>query len=167
MKINGLEQLHLASNQINCDGIESLFGNSSLQKLNLALNEINDADLKNFQIGNLVKLSLSCNKISDEGAIKIAQELAYNSTLNKLSLSNNEIRDEGASALATELAKNSTLTDLSLAHNNIGESGINKLTSITKLKINLEENRVKPQILPSSAIEPTSFSQSSQYFNEK
>ena len=88
-------------------------------------------------------------------------------SLKYVDLSSYQLDDEALDKILEALKSNTNLETVNLSDNNIGESCINKLTSITKLKINLEKNQIKPQTLPSSNLEPTSFSKSSQYFNRE
>ena len=71
----------------------------------------------------LTKLDLSNNSISDAGAVSVAEALHHNSTLTKLDLSNNSISDAGAVALAQALHHNSILTRLHFSNNNISDAG--------------------------------------------
>ena len=57
--------------------------------------------------------------VKDEGAGRLAEALATNSTLTTLILSGNKMRDEGAGRLAEALTINSTLTTLDLSVNRV------------------------------------------------
>src|SRR3989338_11135644 len=59
------------------------------------------------------------NQAGDEGAGRLSEALAINSTLKTLNLSNNDVGDEGARRLAEALATNSTLTTLDLEGNRV------------------------------------------------
>jgi Ran GTPase-activating protein (RanGAP) involved in mRNA processing and transport len=69
---------------------------------------------------SLIKLDLSQNDITDEGARYLAQMLKTNRILTKLSLSNNKISDNGVKFLADALQnRNNTLETLSLTENKL------------------------------------------------
>lgn len=81
------------------------------------------------------------NKVSDAGAVALAQALHHTSTLKRLYLSNNKVSGAGTVALAQALHHNSTLNMLYLYGNYaIGKEGTNQLvlaltvnTSIAKV----------------------------------
>ena len=73
------------------------------------------------------ELDLEYNKIGDDGAARLGEGLAGNTTLTELYLWNNNIGDEGAARLGEGLAGNTTLTTLGLGGNNIGDEGAARL----------------------------------------
>ena len=66
---------------------------------------------------------LSKMRITDAGAVALAQALHHNSIVEELYLSNNSISDAGAVALARALHHNSTLRMLDLFNNSISDAG--------------------------------------------
>lgn len=115
------KELRLTSNQITFNGawilVEALNNNKTLQDL-----------------------SLWNNRISDDGAMCLAQVLSTNNnTLKILNLGKNGITDTGAEELAEMLRKNQTLTELYLGDNNISDKGVQMLAkSIEKSNTTLE-----------------------------
>jgi Ran GTPase-activating protein (RanGAP) involved in mRNA processing and transport len=82
---------------------------------------------KHVLVGNAVNLQriyLQNTRMSDCGAIALAQALLSNSTLTVLSLADCDITHEGAEKLADGLRRNSTMTRLDLKHNSIGDRGL-------------------------------------------
>ena len=72
---------------------------------------------------SLTTLNLGCNEIGDKGAGRLGEVLTTNSTLTTLDLSSNQVGDEGAGRLAEALPSNSTLTTLDLSWNQLGDEG--------------------------------------------
>ena len=83
-------------------------------------------------------LNLSYNSISDAGAVALAQALHHNSTREKLKLSNS-ISDARAVALAQALHHNSTLEMLNLSYNSISDAGAVALAQALHHNSTLEE----------------------------
>ena len=81
----------------------------------------------------LKRLSLSSNNIGVRGALSIAVALCHNYTLENLDISRNEILDDGAIAIAECLKTNKTLRSLSISHNNITEIGVIEVVDVLKL----------------------------------
>jgi hypothetical protein len=71
----------------------------------------------------LTELHLEANKVGAIGAKALGAALEKNSTLQVLNLGDNEVDAEGAAALAAAIEKNSTLEVLSLYRNCVGEAG--------------------------------------------
>ncbi|CEO98351.1 hypothetical protein PBRA_006465 [Plasmodiophora brassicae] len=68
-------------------------------------------------------LDLSHNRISNDGAVKLAEMLTHDSVLISLNLADNCISGEGGAALGHALSKNATLQELSLRLNDVGDQG--------------------------------------------
>ena len=84
------------------------------------------------------------NKITDKGAVALADALHHNSTLQLLDLDRNSIGDEGAVALAEALCKNQSLQRFDLDRNDgIGDRATGKF--VETLTQNSSINKV---ILP-------------------
>ena len=88
-----------------------------------------------FQLNPYVlqELDIICNHITDDGAIKIAKSLKYNTTLLSLNLKGNNIGDAGAIALAEFLVSNTTLEYFSLAQNQISDIGFELICKALKV----------------------------------
>ena len=76
------------------------------------------------QCSSLTKLNLALNGIEDEGTGMLARVLGQCSSLAELSLADNGISDIGAWMLAEELWQCSSLTKLDLSRNDIDDDGI-------------------------------------------
>jgi len=88
--------------------------NSNIQHLSLRNNQLDDVAAQNlsFALGDtrrqnnkLLTLNLSCNKITDKGAICIARSLRTNRSLLSLNLSQNYLTDVGAKSFADVISK--------------------------------------------------------------
>ena len=94
--------------------------NETLQSLELLYNDISPESAKAItgllkKNKYLKKIHISCDS---KGAIELAEELKYNTSLQKLKLSYDQIGDEGAIALAESLRVNTSLQELDLGGNN-------------------------------------------------
>ena len=76
-----------------------------------------------IQIETLQKLSITGNKISDNGAITFSECFKSNTTLIDLNMSGNNISCNEASAIAEVLKVNDTLQKLDISHNEICNDG--------------------------------------------
>ena len=74
--------------------------------------------------------------IDDDAAIKLANELATNTTATEIDLCNQIVGDRGAAALADALGSNSTLAILDLSMNRIGELGATAFLRVLQAKRN-------------------------------
>jgi hypothetical protein len=83
----------------------------------------------------LQKMTYSCGKLDDEGAVVIGEALKNNKTLEELNISFNQIGNVGAMALANALTINNTLLLLNIRKNNIKYDGI--LCIFQSLKTNV------------------------------
>ena len=113
-----------------------------------------------FQLNPYVlqELDIICNHITDDGAIKIAKSLKYNTTLLSLNLKGNNIGDAGAIALAEFLVSNTTLEHLDLSENQISDIGFEEICKALKvnktlLNLNINKNRILNWGLLISALE--------------
>ena len=127
-----LSVLDLSGNGIQDAGIEAIseaLRSCKLQRLSLAYNCMGPSGalavagvLKHVCI-SLDTLDLSCNRLSDVGAVCLAGGLKHCSCLKQLQLYSNFIGDDGAMALARCLQTCNQLTTLNLSDNEIGDSG--------------------------------------------
>jgi Ran GTPase-activating protein (RanGAP) involved in mRNA processing and transport len=143
-KIHNLEELHLESNKFRHQNLGAIFEISSLKKLNLACNAIDNLGAQAISESlakntSLERLGIAYNKIGDEGALKIAEALSINSSLLRLSLANNEIGDSGAISITSALSKNTSLRELSLWGNKFDSEAIKIPSSINHLEIILQK----------------------------
>eukprot|EP00929_Paragymnodinium_shiwhaense_P051895 TRINITY_DN26045_c0_g1_i1.p1 TRINITY_DN26045_c0_g1~~TRINITY_DN26045_c0_g1_i1.p1 ORF type:complete len:695 (-),score=209.78 TRINITY_DN26045_c0_g1_i1:123-2207(-) len=97
----------------------------------------------------LNSLELHSNAIGAQGAAKLAEALrpGHNVTLRTLSLTDNKVRDEGAVYFAEALAENVTLCGLFLGKNEIGDQGGSRLAEMLKgnkclQELHLERNAI-------------------------
>jgi uncharacterized protein (DUF924 family)/Ran GTPase-activating protein (RanGAP) involved in mRNA processing and transport/predicted esterase len=121
-----LEVLDLVNCGLLDEGLETLLGaligpgrNTTLRHLYAGTNGVtarSAARLAEYLGGDcaLESLSISCNRLGDEGLEVIAPALARNRSLRRLSLASNRIGPRGAAALARALAENSSLEMLDL-----------------------------------------------------
>lgn len=150
-----LLNLNMSENPIGRDGvacISSALLFSSLNKLDLSLNSIDDAMANCLADAlarntSLTTLDLSQNRIGVDGALSLSNALAVNSSLRNLDLSLNRTDDAGAAHLSGALTLNKSLISLNLGNNNIGDVGARSLSeavivnsSLTDL--NLRSNRI-------------------------
>lgn len=86
---------------------------------------------------SLHSFNLTCNRLDDEDAERIAHVLAHNSTLHDLFLARNNFTDEGIKHLATALSRTTTgLKKLSLWGNKMTETGAEAL--LTAMSMNTD-----------------------------
>lgn len=120
---SSLETLNLGVNQIGKKIID-LFAHSTLTNLYLASNLIGDEGIKGFsKNSNLRILNLIQNQIGDSGAKILAQSLINGHPLTEVYLNNNKIEVEGSKALGESLVSNKNLKILDLGFNNIESEG--------------------------------------------
>ncbi len=107
---------------------EALKTNTSLQSLELSMNDITDDGA--LHLANALKthktlkvLNLSDNKITDIGAQHLANALEVNISLQTLNMSHNLIGNQGARYIAKALESNKTLQELNIKRNSIGDDG--------------------------------------------
>ena len=74
-----------------------------------------------MQVDTLLKLNISRNEISDDGAIAFSECLKTNTILQKLNISHNRISDDGAIAFSECLKSNTTLIELDMSRNYISD----------------------------------------------
>ena len=134
------------------------WSNSVLRKLDISFNNIGDTGVAALahclkHMFSLSILNLKCTKISDEGAISLAELFrhltASTSTtgmLQKLDMSYNHISDVGAVALAESIKHLTRLTELNLTGNKIGDEGavaiIRVGTARKNLKLQIGNHRI-------------------------
>ena len=131
--------------------------NTSLQSLNISLNDIGDdgmtAICNGLQLNNnktkLVQLiAVSC---SIQSTVNISKMLEINKTLKRLNISFNQIGDDGFASIVDALSGNTTLTELEAAyHTEMGNSGstsLLKLINTSKsLKIVTVSNKLRHSV---------------------
>ena len=93
------------------------------------MNKITDEGAKRLaeaiQINTtLQELNISMNKITDEGAKRLAEAIQINTTLQKLNISKNWISKEGVMRIVEACTINRTLHKLVCTHNNLSKSGL-------------------------------------------
>ena len=84
-------------------------------------------------------LHLGGNRISDDGVIAIAAVLRVNITLKILSLSNNKVGDQGVKALADALSTNQCLEGLGLESNRISDDGAIAIAAVLRVNNTLKK----------------------------
>ena len=130
MNNSTLTELNLSSNEITDEGAETLIEaiqvNTTLQSLDISHNTIFGDGLSSISKINsaLCKLNLSSNKITDEGAMRLAEAIKVNKTLQKLNISKNWISKEGVMRIVEACTINRTLHKLVCTHNNLSKSGL-------------------------------------------
>ena len=72
----------------------------------------------------LTKLNLSSNRITDEGAKRLAKAIQVNTTLQELNVSKNWISKEGVMRIAKACKADRKLHKLVCTHNNLSKSGL-------------------------------------------
>ena len=82
-------------------------------------------NLNNFKYDN--------NKITNEGAIKIAEAIKVNKTLQELYINNNNISDDGAAAISNALKSNNSLQILDMSWNKITSEGAKLIAEAIKV----------------------------------
>ena len=132
-----LLELEIDQTRVGSDGaavlIAAVVGNTVLRRLDLSCNELSDADIGGFaevlgQNNTLEELSFYGMNSPDvvetsAGIVKLAQALAWNTTLTHLLLGHCFVGDEGAEALGEALRVNTTLEKLNLESSQIGAAG--------------------------------------------
>ena len=130
--LQSVEDLDLSLNLL-CDreisSISECLINSTLCKLNLSDNKITDEGAKKLAKGiqvnvTLQKLNLSGNKITDKGAMRLAEAIQVSKTLQELNISKNWICKEGVMRIVEACTINRTLHKLVCTHNNLSKSGL-------------------------------------------
>ena len=125
-----------------------------LQQLKLHNQNINIAEAKliiyAMQVNPklmLVMLDISCNTLSDEGAIAISECLKVNSILQELILSHNNITSVGATKIAEAIQLRGTLQKLDISYNTISDEGAIAFSNCLRINniievINLSNNGI-------------------------
>ncbi|XP_003477732.2 nucleotide-binding oligomerization domain-containing protein 2 isoform X2 [Cavia porcellus] len=140
--------LYLRDNNISdrgiCKLIEHALHYGQLQKLALFNNKLTDgcahAMAKLLECNqNFLALRLGNNHITAAGAQVLAQGLRRNASLQFLGFWGNTVGDEGAQALAEALGDHQSLKWLSLVGNSIGSMGAQALAQMLEKNVALEE----------------------------
>ena len=121
-----------------------------LQELELCNHNINIVMIANaVQINTtLVKLDISCNTLSDEGAAAVSGCLKVNNILKELNISKNQITSEGAMTIAEALQLNTTLVKLDISSNMLSDKGALSITDCLKInncvlqELNISQNKI-------------------------
>ena len=92
-----------------------------------------------MQVDTLQKISISRNKISDDGAIAFSECLKTNTTLIELDMSHNDITCKGASVIAEAIQVNTTLQKLNISGNKISDDGAIAFSECLKTNTTLIE----------------------------
>ena len=79
----------------------------------------------------------STSKITSEGAIKIAEAIKVNKTLQELYITNNNISDDGAAAISNALKSNNSLQILGMSWNKITSEGAKSIAKAIKVNTTL------------------------------
>ncbi|KAM6176188.1 nucleotide-binding oligomerization domain-containing protein 2 [Erethizon dorsatum] len=140
--------LYLRDNNISDQGICKLIEHAlpygQLQKLALFNNKLTDGCAHSIAKlleckQNFLALRLGNNHITASGARVLAQGLQSNASLQFLGFWGNTVGDEGARALAEALSDHQSLRWLSLVGNSIGSMGAQALAQMLEKNVTLEE----------------------------
>ena len=136
--------------KIRIEGVESPLG--MIQKLSQSLQEDPQSPVLNCS-----QLEITEGYLPPLCAQAIAQGLAGNTTLKEVTLTHNRINQEGGLALAGVLRTNTVLTSFNLANNEMGylpasDIGQALQTNSTLKKLNLRANHIDPQVAPTLAL---------------
>ncbi len=105
-----LQELDLADNELNEDGVGLIFGalmtNSTIKAIDISL-----------------------NTAGNEGAKRIAEVLSVNTSIQRLDMKTAVVADQGLNAIFSSLAKNTSLQDIDLGDNEITESNFSSIGS--------------------------------------
>ena len=143
--LQSVEDLDLSLNLLEKSSIsECLKINSTLCKLNLSSNKITDEGAKKLaeaiQVNvTLQKLNLCGNEIADEGAKGLGEAIQINMTLQKLNISSNRITDEGAKGLSEAIQVNMSLQEINISSNKITDEGAKKLAEAIQVNVTLQK----------------------------
>ena len=83
------------------------------------------------------------NKITSKGAIKVAEAIKMNKTLQELDISYNNISDDGAADISDALKSNNSLQILKMSSNNITVSGAIKIAEAIRVNKTLQELNIR------------------------
>ncbi|KAM5263929.1 nucleotide-binding oligomerization domain-containing protein 2 [Ctenodactylus gundi] len=140
--------LYLRDNNISdrgiCKLIEHVLHGGQLQKLALFNNKLTDGCAHSMAKllackQNFLALRLGNNNITAAGAQVLAQGLQGNTSLQFLGFWGNSVGDKGVQALAEALGDHQSLKWLSLVGNNIGSRGAHALAQMLEKNMALEE----------------------------
>ena len=99
----------------------------------------------------LVKLDISCNGLSDEGATAISECLKVNNILKELNIPKNEITSEGAMTIAKALQLNTALVKLDISCNMLSDKGALSIIDYLKINYILQELNISQNGITSNA----------------
>ena len=135
-KENTLHQLRISWNNINVDL------NSNVTLLNMCRKRFGNTGailVSKFLYYNLLKLNISYNCISDDGAVAISECLKNNNTLQKLDMSHNNISDNGIINIGKALQVNGKLQIFDVSSNNISDDGAVAFSKCLPINNTLQE----------------------------
>jgi len=126
---------------------QSLLANTKLTSLTLC-NFTSSGSIKFAEAiqvtTTLQKLTISNNRIRDDGVIAISNSLKYNISLQELNMSKNMITSEGTKHITEAIQVNKTLKQLDLSINKIADEGTNFISDalIFLQHLNISHNNI-------------------------
>ena len=157
-----LMQLEFPSNCIvlntKVDVIQRIMQIDTLQKLSVSHNKLSDDGAIAFSKclktnTTLIELDIKGNNITYKGASRLAETIQVNTALQKLNMSFNQLSDDVAMAFSKCLKANTTLIELNMGNNNITYYGAISLAKTIEVNIALQKlNITNNQISDNGAI---------------
>ena len=134
---NTLHQLRISWNDIDLDL------NSNVTSLNMCKKRFGNTGAflvsKFFYKTNILKLDISYNNISDDGAVAISKCLKNNNTLQELNMLHNEVCDNGIINISKALEMNRKFQVFNISINNISDDGAVVISEYLKYSNSLKE----------------------------
>lgn len=160
--INNVSEIKLANTQMTAQGFSAIVDLPQLTALDVSNNAIGDEATKILNEKKshifLEKINLSATKLSDEGALQLAEALPE-LNVSSLDISHNQV--SSASFAKIVQSNTSSLTDLNVANNQITEEGAQALALALPKKpietIHLENNpltEMGSEVIAKSLIKP-------------
>ena len=87
---------------------------------------------------------MGSNKITSEGAKKIAEAIKVNTTLKILTIHGSTISDDGIAAISDSLKSNNSLQELDMGSNKITSEGAKKIAEAIKVNTTLHTLGIRP-----------------------
>ena len=111
-------KLHYLHINILCDDYHEFLSKAiNLSKKNIDDNAVHTMAFGLYSNTRVEEIDVSCNEITNDGAVIIGDFLKHNSMIQKLNISHNNITDDGAVAIMEYLKHNRVLKELNLSHN--------------------------------------------------